>query len=91
MASSPTRSGKVTFHHSVQFERKTTRRRRPTIAAEITTEIFQEFESKDVTDEMLAEAARLFSEHYGIWDTPDGRPGGKRGMLLLPFTFCRLL
>jgi len=82
MASSPTQSGRVTFHPSVQFERETSRRRRPTMAAEITAEIFKEFESKDVTDEMLAEAARLFSEHYGTWDTPDGRPGGKRGMLL---------
>ncbi|KAK3687213.1 hypothetical protein B0T22DRAFT_438867 [Podospora appendiculata] len=33
------------------------------MAAEITTEIFKEFESKDVTDGMLAEAAQLFSEH----------------------------
>jgi hypothetical protein len=51
------------------------------MAAEITTEIFKEFALKDVTDEMLAEVARLFSEHYGTWDTPDGRQGGKRGIL----------
>jgi len=57
----------VAFHPSVQFVRKTAGRRRPTMAPEIRTEIFKEFESKDVTDDMLAEAARLFSEYYSIW------------------------
>ncbi|KAK3346349.1 hypothetical protein B0T25DRAFT_592588 [Lasiosphaeria hispida] len=38
-----------------------------------------EFESEDITDEMLTKAAQLFSDHYGIWDTPDGRQGPKRG------------
>lgn len=48
---------------------------------EITTEIFREFEAKDVTDAVLTEAALLFSENYGVWDTPDGHPGPPRGIL----------
>ncbi|KAL2024559.1 hypothetical protein VTK56DRAFT_7602 [Thermocarpiscus australiensis] len=43
------------------------------------TEIFNEFESPDITDAMLDEAAQLFSEHYGIWNTPPGCQGGKPG------------
>ncbi|KAK0655495.1 hypothetical protein B0T16DRAFT_315221 [Cercophora newfieldiana] len=82
MASPPTQSGRVAFHPSVQFKGETTRRHHPTIAPESTTKIFREFESKDVTDDMLDDAARLFSEHYGIWDTPDGCRGGKRGIIL---------
>ncbi|AEO57160.1 hypothetical protein MYCTH_2058169 [Thermothelomyces thermophilus ATCC 42464] len=34
-----------------------------------------EFESKDMTDEMLIEAAQLFSEHYGIWNAPEYKRG----------------
>ncbi|KAK0726473.1 hypothetical protein B0T21DRAFT_371651 [Apiosordaria backusii] len=79
MASFPSRPSKVTFDPAVQFEKQTTRKHGPTMAAEITTEIFQEFESKDITDAMLTEAALLFSENYGIWGTPDGRQGPKRG------------
>jgi hypothetical protein len=80
-STSPARRGKVTFDSTVRFETKSSgkSRYRPAMAAEITTEVFQEFESKDITDAMLAEAAQLFSEHYGTWDTPDGGRGGKRG------------
>jgi hypothetical protein len=45
----------------------------------MTTETFREFQSPDVPDAVLVQAAQLFSDHYGIWDTPAGRPGGKHG------------
>lgn len=75
-------SKRVTFDATVQFER-TNGNHRPkrAMAAEITTEIFREFEAKDVTDAVLTEAALLFSENYGVWDTPDGHPGPPRGIL----------
>jgi len=48
----------------------------------MSTETFREFQAKDVTDPMLVDAAKLFSEHYGIWGTPPpghqsshGKPG----------------
>ncbi|KAK0740479.1 hypothetical protein B0T18DRAFT_209921 [Schizothecium vesticola] len=80
MGSSPTRPKKVTFDPAVQFER-TSGNQRPkrAMTAEITTEIFREFEAKDVTDTVLTEAALLFSENHGVWDTPNGHPGPARG------------
>lgn len=45
----------------------------------MTTEIFREFHSPDIPEAVLVQAAELFSDHYGIWNTPAGRPGGKPG------------
>ncbi|KAK3304966.1 uncharacterized protein B0T15DRAFT_399072 [Chaetomium strumarium] len=45
----------------------------------MTTEIFREFHSPDIPDTVLIEAAHLFSHHYGTWNTPSGRQGGKKG------------
>ncbi|KAH6631281.1 hypothetical protein F5144DRAFT_547417 [Chaetomium tenue] len=45
----------------------------------MTTEIFRDFHSPDIPDTVLVQAAELFSNHYGIWNTPAGRPGGKPG------------
>jgi hypothetical protein len=71
----------VTFDPAVQFERTGgNHRRKRAMTAEITTEIFREFEAKDVTDAVLTEAALLFSENYGVWDTPNGHPGPTRGI-----------
>ncbi|OAA68083.1 Acyl-CoA N-acyltransferase [Niveomyces insectorum RCEF 264] len=40
------------------------------------TQLFQAFYSREVSDDMLAEAARLFSEHYGVWGEGGfGKPG----------------
>ncbi|KAK3324074.1 hypothetical protein B0T19DRAFT_427680 [Cercophora scortea] len=44
------------------------------------TEIFKGFHSDDITDDMLAEAARLFSGNYGIWGTPPPSPNHQSGM-----------
>ncbi|KAK4136080.1 hypothetical protein BT67DRAFT_440229 [Trichocladium antarcticum] len=79
MASPSKQSARVTFHPgTVQFEPKPKRSRKQ--YAKMTTEIFSEFQSEDITDAMLAEAAQLFSEHYGVWATPPpGRRGGKPG------------
>lgn len=84
MDSSPARPKKVTFDATnVQFERAAGKHRpMRAMTAEITTEIFREFETKDVTDAMLTEAAPLFSENYGVWDTPDGSPGPPKGRYL---------
>lgn len=89
MGSPPTQPKKVTFGPGVQFERTSAihRPKRAMMTAEITTEIFREFEAKDVTDEILTEAALLFSENYGVWDTPDGQPGPKRGILTPGYRF----
>src|SRR5262245_58911561 len=39
---------------------------------------FREFQAEDITDAMLADAAQLFSDHYGIWGTaPSGHHGGR--------------
>ena len=34
--------------------------------------IFQRFDKQHVTDDMLVEAAKLFSEHYGVWGKQPG-------------------
>lgn len=80
MANPSKPSARVTFHPStIQFEPKPKRPRKH--YAKMTTEIFSEFQSEDTTDAMLAEAAQLFSEHYGVWATPPpGRQGGKPGI-----------
>lgn len=49
-----------------------------------TIEVFREFQSGDITDAELAGAAQLFGDHYGVWDTPPGRQGGKPGDCPLP-------
>ena len=45
----------------------------------MTTEVFKELHAPDIPDTVLAAAASLYSGHYGVWNTPDGRPGGKSG------------
>ncbi|KAK3298806.1 uncharacterized protein B0H64DRAFT_386252 [Chaetomium fimeti] len=46
----------------------------------MTVDIFTEFRSEDITDAMLDDAARLFSEQYGIWGVhPPNRKSGKPG------------
>lgn len=42
-----------------------TRRRRSHL--EMDKKVYEGFKSDDVTDEMLDEAAKLFSENYGVW------------------------
>ena len=77
MASPNMLRGKVTFHPDVQFEKQTTRKHQYTM----TTDLFQGFEAERVTDAMLADAAGLFNNHYGIWGTPPpGHRGGKPGI-----------
>lgn len=43
--------------------------------------VIQRFHRDELTEEMLQDAARLFSENYGIWGKPptDGRSFGKAG------------
>ncbi|KAI0403465.1 hypothetical protein F4802DRAFT_290549 [Xylaria palmicola] len=70
----------VSFHSDVRFDPGQRPRRRP--SPTMATEIFQEFQAEQVTDAMLANAANLFGEHYGIWGTPpEGHSGafGKPG------------
>ena len=51
------------------------------------TEVLTEYQSEDMTDAMVANAARLFSEHYGVWDThPPNREGGTPGITSSPFS-----
>lgn len=47
------------------------------------TEIFKEFHSPNIPETVLIDAAHLFSHHYGTWDTPTGRQGGKKGTISL--------
>ena len=54
----------------------------------MTTETFREFHPPDIPDAVLIQAAQLFSEHYGIWDTSSGRAGGKHG--IVDFTILRM-
>ncbi|KAH8169598.1 acetyltransferase (GNAT) family protein [Sarocladium implicatum] len=39
--------------------------------------IYETFASSDVSEEMLAEAATLFNENYGIWGQQSHRPGSR--------------
>ncbi|KAK3312499.1 hypothetical protein B0H66DRAFT_570764 [Apodospora peruviana] len=61
MASPNTKQGRVTFHHDVQFERQTTPKDYRKDYRIMTTDIFEEFAAEAITDEMLVEAAGLFS------------------------------
>lgn len=69
----------VRFDAAVEFDRPKTARRRLSTAPTMTTDVFKEFQAPDMPDTVLAGAAGLFSGHYGVWNTPDGRPGGKPG------------
>jgi hypothetical protein len=45
----------------------------------VATQLFQAFHSHEVSNDMLADAARLFSEHYGVWGEGGfGKPGKRR-------------
>lgn len=51
------------------------------------TEVLTEYQSEDMTDAMVANAARFFSEHYGVWGThPPNREGGTPGITSSPFS-----
>ncbi|KAK3687398.1 hypothetical protein B0T22DRAFT_534810 [Podospora appendiculata] len=78
MASPGELSGRVTSSPGVEFQVKPKRRRKE--RPKMPTEIFKGFYSDDITDEMLADAAKLFSENYGVWGTPPpGHHGGTPG------------
>ncbi len=80
MAGPGLQSGRVRFDPTVQFDRpKTARHYRK--SPKTTTETFREFESPNIPDTALVEAAHLFSNHYGIWNTPIDRKGGKQGTI----------
>lgn len=36
----------------------------------MTMPTYEELHDDDITDAVLARAARLFSKHYGVWGTP---------------------
>lgn len=36
----------------------------------MTMPTYEELHNDDITDAVLARAARLFSKHYGVWGTP---------------------
>jgi hypothetical protein len=38
-------------------------------------QLYETFSSSHVTDDMLAEAAKLFCENYGTWGKQSDRPG----------------
>jgi hypothetical protein len=37
--------------------------------------VFEKYDATEVTDDMLAEAAQLFNEYYGIWGTDAAKMG----------------
>jgi hypothetical protein len=39
--------------------------------------VFERFDGSQVTDEMLEEASKLFSENYGIWSDQASQKMGK--------------
>jgi len=41
------------------------------------SQFYQTLTAENVTDDMLAEAARLFNENYGVWGPQSHRPGEK--------------
>jgi hypothetical protein len=38
-------------------------------------QVFERFDGRELTDDMLGEAAELFNEHYGIWGQNPTNPG----------------
>jgi hypothetical protein len=46
--------------------------------------VFEKYDASEVTDDMLAEAAQLFNENYGIW----GRDAAKMGSFAKPRRLC---
>jgi hypothetical protein len=78
MASPEPQSGRVSFHPTVVFDRPQTAWHRPK-SSRMTTDTFRVFQSPDIPESVLVQAAQLFSDHYGICDTPAGRSGGKQG------------
>jgi hypothetical protein len=46
-------------------------------------QVFETFDGRELTDDMLEEAAELFNENYGIWgeDLTNPRPNPKPGRL----------
>jgi hypothetical protein len=46
-------------------------------------QVFERFDGRELTDDMLEEAAELFNENYGIWgqDPTNPRPNPKPGKL----------
>ena len=47
----------------------------------MTKQVFERFDGRELTDNMLEEAAQLFNENYGIWgeDPTNPRPTLKPG------------
>jgi hypothetical protein len=41
----------------------------------MTTQVYKTVPGHEVTDTMLEEAAKLFSENYGIWGKRSGKAG----------------
>lgn len=52
--------------------------------------IFEKFDGRELTDDMLGEAAQLFNENYGTWGedptNPTVKPGKSGRPVLIPFT-----
>ncbi|KAH8759457.1 hypothetical protein F5883DRAFT_682032 [Diaporthe sp. PMI_573] len=58
------------------FEVDSPRRRRQQAVTETMAKIVTDFKDEQVTEAMLKDAARLFSENYGIWGIRGaGKPG----------------
>lgn len=59
-------------------------------------QVFEKFDGRELTDSMLEEAARLFSENYGIWGAdpttsrPTPKPGKSHETSLVVFTDLRI-
>jgi hypothetical protein len=52
---------------SVQVIPVAPRTRKRRLPVKMDTKVYQGFNGDQVTDEMLDEAAKLFSENYGVW------------------------
>ena len=41
----------------------------------MTKQVFEGFDGRELTDDMLEEAAELFNENYGVWGEDPTNPG----------------
>jgi hypothetical protein len=41
----------------------------------MTKQVFERFDGRELTDDMLEEAAELFNENYGVWGEDPTNPG----------------
>jgi hypothetical protein len=67
----------VAFNLKPQEQLIAARPHRPGSTRNMEKKLYEGFTSDEVTDEMLVEASKLFSDHYGVWGERAAQSMGK--------------